>query len=403
MSINWWIAAILLFDFKLQHIPGSKHARPDGLSHCQHFPEDDEPNEMPQEIDNWLDDIVSCGIWIADTVQQEGHYLVLKVVKEREEVIDDNICMWRLILDWFWWPSVEEDVNWFIKTCHQCQICSIKKVVIPPTISILAPLFWKAHVNTMHMPLVQGYCYIIQACCLLIDWPEWRKLKKENGRTIGMFIFEEVLCWWKGCEEVVTDNVLAMVAALDWLSKTYHINYIQISAYNSRANGIVERSHRTMHDSIVKACNGDITQWPEVTPHTFWVDWVTTRKAMGHSPFCNAHSTKPLLPFDIMEATFMLPPVTAKLSTSDLLGLWACQLAKREEDLAKIQDNVVRACFASIAQFEKQFKSTIHNYNFQTGDSVLVLNKALAPESNTKCKPRYFRPMLVIRCTARGS
>ncbi len=30
--INHWIAAILLFDFKLVHIPSDKHHRPDGLS-----------------------------------------------------------------------------------------------------------------------------------------------------------------------------------------------------------------------------------------------------------------------------------------------------------------------------------------------------------------------------------
>ena len=31
-SMNWWIATILLFDFKLKHVPGSKHTGPDGLS-----------------------------------------------------------------------------------------------------------------------------------------------------------------------------------------------------------------------------------------------------------------------------------------------------------------------------------------------------------------------------------
>ena len=128
-----------------------------------------------------------------------------------------------------------------------------------------------------------------------------------------------------------------------------------------------------------------------------------TRKAMGHSPFYNAHGTEPLLPFDITEATFMLPSTTAKLSTSDLLGLRACQLAKREEDLAKMHDNVVKARFTSVAQFDKQFKSTTHNYNFQASDLVLVLNKALAQESNAKCKPRYFGPMIVICHTAGGS
>ena len=47
----------------------------------------------------------------------------------------------RTITDQFWWPSLDEDVSWFVKTCHQCQIHSVEKVVLPPTISIPAPLF----------------------------------------------------------------------------------------------------------------------------------------------------------------------------------------------------------------------------------------------------------------------
>jgi len=30
-TINQWIAAILLFDFNLVHMPAAKHHRPDGL------------------------------------------------------------------------------------------------------------------------------------------------------------------------------------------------------------------------------------------------------------------------------------------------------------------------------------------------------------------------------------
>ena len=99
----------------------------------------------------------------------------------------------------------------------------------------------------------------------------------------------------------------------------------------------------------------------------------------------------------------MLPPVTAKLSMSDLLGLHARQLAKREEDLVKVHENVVKTCFAPTAEFIKQFENTIRNYDFQPGDLVLVLNRALTPESNNKCKPQYFGPMIVVHCAASGS
>ena len=115
------------------------------------------------------------------------------------------------------------------------------------------------------------------------------------------------------------------------------------------------------------------------------------------------HGVKPLLPFDITEATFMLPPITAKLATSDLLGLHARQLAKREEDLPKIHDNVVKSHFSSITQFEKHFKASIHDYNFQPGNLILVLNKKIEPESNAKCKPRYFGPMIVAHHSTNGS
>jgi hypothetical protein len=92
----------------------------------------------------------------------------------------------------------------------------------------------------MHMLIAQGFSYVVQARCSLSAWPEWRMLRKENGWTLGAFLFEEVLCRWGGVEEIVSDNGTPFVAALDWLAEKYSIRHICISAYNSRANGIVE-------------------------------------------------------------------------------------------------------------------------------------------------------------------
>ena len=92
----------------------------------------------------------------------------------------------------------------------------------------------------MFMPLASGFHYLVQACCSLTAWPKWHALQTETGCTIGTFIFEEILCHWGAVSEIVMDNGSAYVAALDWLADKYGIRHIRISAYNSRANGVVE-------------------------------------------------------------------------------------------------------------------------------------------------------------------
>lgn len=46
---------------------------------------------MPEEIEEWLDDVISCEVWVANTVQQKERCLVLKVVmgsKDTDEIPD---------------------------------------------------------------------------------------------------------------------------------------------------------------------------------------------------------------------------------------------------------------------------------------------------------------------------
>ena len=306
----------------------------------------------------------------------------------------------RTLLDRFWWPALETDVKWYVQTCHQCQIRQTTKVHLPPMVDTPAPLFRKVYIDTMFMPPAGGFRYIVQARCSLTAWPEWRALRTETGRTIGSFIFEEILCRWGAVEEIVTDNGTAYVAALDWLADKFGIRHIRISAYNSQANGIVERQHRTIRDSIFKACDGDDSRWPTVAPFAFWADRATTRQSTGHSPFYMAHGVEPILPFDLVQATFLVPDLIKPLSTTELLATRARQLQKRQADLASIRDRISASRHASARQFEKHYANTIHDYDFTPGALVLVRNSSLTMD---KMKPRYLGPMVVLRRTRNGA
>jgi len=145
------------------------------------------------------------------------------------------------LLDRFWWPKLEEDVKWYIKTCHECQIRNLSKVSIPATVPTPLGLFRKAYMDTMLMPKVNGYRYITHARCSLTSYPEWDMLKRENSQTLGNFIFTQILCRWGAIEEIVTDNAPQYIEAATYLAKKYLIHHIQISPYNSRAQGPIER------------------------------------------------------------------------------------------------------------------------------------------------------------------
>ena len=45
------------------------------------------------------------------------------------------------ILERFWWPYFDDDIHWYLKTCHECQVRSTQHLYIPPTVPVPLSLF----------------------------------------------------------------------------------------------------------------------------------------------------------------------------------------------------------------------------------------------------------------------
>src|SRR6202522_779597 len=98
----------------------------------------------------------------------------------------------------------------------------------------------------MHMsPKSNGCGYILHGRCAMTSWMEGRPTRDEKGRTVGNWLFEDIVCRWGCLAEIITDNSSTYRAAVVWLEQKYGIVGIKISAYNSRANGKIQaESHR---------------------------------------------------------------------------------------------------------------------------------------------------------------
>jgi hypothetical protein len=132
------------------------------------------------------------------------------------------------------------------------------------------------------------------------------------------------------------------------------------------------------------SADGDEAIWSSTAYSKFWEERVTIRRRMGCSPYFAATGTHPLLPFDIAEANYLLPPQDSTLTSADLISRRAIALQKRTSPLATLHHKVYSARLKAAARFEREHAHSIRDFNSKLGDLVLVCNTAIEKAETEK-------------------
>uniref|UniRef100_UPI001ABA6527 hypothetical protein n=1 Tax=Aetokthonos hydrillicola TaxID=1550245 RepID=UPI001ABA6527 len=180
--------------------------------------------------------------------------------------------------------------------------------------------------------------------------------------------------------------------------------HIVISPYNKRANGVVERGHLDIRNSIIKSCEGNLQLWPSKVAHAFFADKTIAKRGTGYSPFWLLHGVEPVLPFDLAEATFMVEGFRSGMSTSELLALRIRQLEKRPTDIARAAEALKKSRFKAKERWERENAGRfLPDRAIRPGIFVLVRNTASENSMNRKDQQKYLGPYEVVRMTRGGS
>lgn len=297
---------------------------------------------------------------------------------------------------------MQDDVKWFVQTCHECQLRQMRQFISPPVVEKPATLFASVYIDTMHMPKTKGFTYIVQARCSLTGYAEYLPLRRETGRFLADFIKKFIIFRWGIPWRLITDNSGAYLMAGREVVEL-GVQQVTISAYNSKANAMVERRHRDIREALIKTANAEGLTWVDVLGEVFWADRTTVHKTTGYSPYFLVHGVEPLLPFDMSEVTYMSQDLDSLMSTADLLALRARALIGREEKLEEMRGVVWQARMASVRQYLRTHENSVRDFDFKTGDVVLYRNTRVEKEASRKSKPRYLGPMIVVRRTKGGA
>lgn len=304
----------------------------------------------------------------------------------------------------FWWPELERDVSWYVKTCHICQQRLKTLLRIPPIVTHTPSIFEVMHVDTMHMTPKSNQCkFIVHGRCALTSWMEGRPLRKETAKAIADWLFEDVICRWGCLREIVTDNSKQFRQVGAYLEQKYGIKGIFVSTYNSKGNGKIERPHWDVRQGLWKACGGISTKWFWLFHHVMWSDRVTVRKRFGCSPFFMVTGAHPILPLDLIEATWLVKLPGRVLTDDELIGYRARALAKHRDHIDEMRRRVDKTKRENLLRYERDHQHTIKDLNFIPGDLVLVRNTIVESSLDNKVKARYNGPYIVIRRFAGGS
>ena len=111
----------------------------------------------------------------------------------------------------------------------------------------------------------------------------------------------------------------------------------------------------------------------------------------------------PSLPLDVAEATWLVKPPIGILTEDELIGMRARALLKHRVHVHEMRKRIDQQKHEELLKYKKDYKAVIRDFDFKPGDLVLVRNSSIEDSLNRKMKPRYLRPMIVIKRHPRGS
>jgi hypothetical protein len=304
----------------------------------------------------------------------------------------------------YWWPGQYKDVHRFVTTCESCQMHSMVRhrdelhPTYPPTVH------FKWMVDLVTMPLGVGQMrYLVLAREDLTNQVEGRALQSKTMAAVCRFLIEEVVCKYGCVGKIVADRGELDVQEAEELFDRLGVKLSLTTAYNPEANGKVERGHGPIVKALVRACEGQVGNWPRLLPYALWADRTTHNSVTVFMPAELMYGQKPVMPTERTISTWAVLEWRNEMTREELLAARIRQLERSPEDTERAAERLQTARMKNKERFDRTHR--LRPKRIEEGDWVLVYDSSLDNQHKAvrKFARRWFGPYLVTSVDDNGT
>jgi hypothetical protein len=260
----------------------------------------------------------------------------------------------------------------------------------------------KVGLDVVHMPNSSGYKYIVFARDDLSGWVEGRALTAANSKNVAKFLYEEVIAR-HGCpRRIVVDGGSENKGFVEELLDAFRIRRIGVSAYHPQSNGLVERGHAPIVNSLSKYCRENKKAWFQYLTLALWADRISVRRPTGYSAFRLLYGRDCILPVELAVSSWSTVDWGDVRSREDLLAARMKQLDEKTLEQSRAAERLKRARMGNKRYFDAHKRLRSAKQQIRIGDLVLLHNTSIETSHNVKLEDQWTGPYRIWEVAETG-